>query len=142
MHDVLQHIPEEDLPGSLQELGRVLDRRGALVVRTNGGRRFRRARSDWRLYDREALQDTLEASGFRCERITYANMLPSIVAALRGRTPQAPTESRAGVPPQDSSRIRARVGSELSRIEAHYLARPRRSLPYGHSLWAVAAPRV
>lgn len=140
LHDVLQHIPEEDLPRSLAELGRVLDPAGALVVRTNGGRRFRRARSDWRLYDQAALRDTLEASGFRCERLTYANMLPSVAAAVRGRTPQAPTESRAGVPPRDSSRFRASVGSWLARAEARYLSHPGRSLPYGHSLWAVAAP--
>ena len=142
MHDVLQHIPEQELSGSLEELRRVLDVGGALVVRTNGGRRYRRARSDWRLYDKVALQKTLEASGFRCERLTYANMLPSIAAALRGRTPQAPTEHRTGVPPRDSSRLRARVGSGVSWIEARYLSRPGRSLPYGHSLWAVAAPLV
>ena len=142
MHDVLQHIPEEDLPSSLAELGRVLDSGGALVVRTNGARRYRRARSDWCVYDKAALRETLQASGFRCERLTYANMLPSVAAAVRGRTPQAPTESRAGVPPRDSSRFRAGVASGLLRIEARYLSRPGRSLPYGHSLWAVAAPRV
>ena len=112
-HDVLQHIPEED-SRSLAELGRVLDPAGALVVRTNGARRSRRVRRDWRVYDRSALRATLESAGFRCERLTYANMLPSLAAAVRGRTPQAPTESRAGVPPRDASRVRARAASGLA----------------------------
>jgi len=138
MHDVLQHIPEDDLAASLEEIRRVLDVAGAVVVRTNGALRFRRARADWRVYDRPALRRTLEQAGFRCERLTYSNMLPSLFAAARGRTPRAPTEACAGVPQQDGNRIRARIGGAILRAEARYLERPGRALPYGHSLWAVA----
>jgi SAM-dependent methyltransferase len=139
-HDVLQHIPEADVRGSLEELRRVLDPAGALVIRTNGSSRFGRPRHDWRVYDRHVLRRTIEDAGFRCERLTYANMLPSLFAALKGRSPEAPTEARAGVPRPDTSRLKAAVGRALLRAEARYLARPGRSLPYGHSLWAVAVP--
>ncbi len=138
MHDVLQHIPEDDVSTSLEELRRVLEAGGDLLIRTNGASRFRRERADWRVYDRQALRATLEQAGFRCERVTYANMVPSLFAAARGRTPQAPTESRAGVPERDKSRVRARVGGSLLRAEARYLQHSGTSLPYGHSLWALA----
>ena len=141
MHDVLQHIPEDVLSASFAEIARVLDASGALVIRTNGARQFRRARADWRLYNSAALRHTIESEGFYCERLTYANMLPSLFAAARGRTPQAPTEHRAGVPQRDTSRLRAWIGSTLMQGEARYLGSTARSIPYGHSLWAVATPR-
>lgn len=138
MHDVLQHIPESELSASLEEIRRVLDVAGVVVVRTNGAVRFRRARSDWRVYDRRTLRHTLENANLRCDRLTYSNMIPSLFAAARGRTPQAPTELSAGVPQMDRSRMRARLAAALLRAEARYLERPGTSIPYGHSLWAVA----
>ena len=142
MHDVLQHIPETELSASLGEIRRVLDDTGVVVVRTNGALRFRRARSDWRVYDRRTLRQTLENAHLRCDRLTYSNMIPSLFAAARGRTPQAPSELSAGVPPLDRSRIRARLAVALLRAEARYLERPGTSIPYGHSLWAVATRRA
>jgi SAM-dependent methyltransferase len=141
LHDVLQHIHEDDLSSSLAEIRRVLAITGALIVRTNGALRFRRARADWRLYDRRTLRHTLEDAGLRCERLTYANMLPSLFAAARGRSPQPPTAEFAGVPQLDRSPVRARLGTALLRAEARYLQLPRTSLPYGHSLWALATRR-
>ena len=79
MHDVLQHIPEDVLSASFAEIARVLDASGALVIRTNGARQFRRARADWRLYNSAALRHTIESEGFYCERLTYANMFPVVI---------------------------------------------------------------
>jgi ubiquinone/menaquinone biosynthesis C-methylase UbiE len=138
MHDVLQHVDEREVLLSLAELRRVLAPDGALLVRTNGSRRLRREREDWRAYDRKALVATLEEGGFECERVTYANMPLSVLAALRGRVPHAPTETRSGVPPVDRSALKRAIGSLLLAAEARWLARPRRSLPYGHNLLAVA----
>jgi hypothetical protein len=140
MHDVLQHVDEHEIGDSLGELHRVLAPDGALLLRTNGSRRLRRERDDWRAYDRETLEKTLRENGFECERITYANLLLSVLAALRGRVPHAPTETRSGVPPADQSALKRAIGSRLLAAEERWLARPGRRLPYGHNLLAVAVP--
>jgi SAM-dependent methyltransferase len=138
MHDVLQHVDEREVPASLVELRRVLAADGVLLLRTNGSRRLRREREDWRAYDRAALEETLREAGFECQRITYANMLLSIFAALRRRVPHAPTETSSGVPPADESAFKRQIGFLLLAAEARWLARPGRRLPYGHNLLAVA----
>ena len=133
--DVLQHLHEDEVSRSLAELRRVLRPAGALLVRTNGGRRARRARADWRLYDRAALAAELESGRFRVERITHANALLSLL----GDEPAPPTESSCGIP-APAGALRSAVGRPLLGFEARYLRSPRRSLPYGHTLFAVATP--
>jgi SAM-dependent methyltransferase len=140
LNDVVQHVTEADVERSLVELRRVLRSGGALIVRTNGSRRARRERDDWRAYDRRLLESTLARGGFRCARLTYANTLPSLWAALRGRSPQAPTEKRHGIPALQSGALSA-VCYGVLRAEAAYLRRSARSFPYGHTLFAVAIPR-
>ncbi|HEX3455117.1 MAG TPA: class I SAM-dependent methyltransferase, partial [Gaiellaceae bacterium] len=54
-HDVLQHVPDGALDAGLRELRRVVRPGGALLVRTNGDRRARRERDDWRAYDATTL---------------------------------------------------------------------------------------
>ncbi len=139
LNDVLQHIDEADVEASLRELRRVLKPGGALLVRTNGGLRASRPRSDWRLYTRDSLVAELERAGFRVERVTYVNLAVSSLRAARGLTPKAPSESTSGIPPA-SGRVAAAIGPRLLGLEARYLARPGRSLPYGHTLLAVAVP--
>lgn len=138
-NDVLQHVDESEIEESLAEVRRVLEPRGALLIRTNGSRRLRRERSDWRAYDKRTLHVTLAAAGFRCERLTYANMAQSLFADLLGRTPHAPTETRHGVPPVEQGALRSAIGRRLLRAEARWLARPGRSLPFGHTLFALAS---
>jgi SAM-dependent methyltransferase len=137
-HDVLQHVHERDVDASLGELRRVLAPGGAFLVRTNGSQRLRRERDDWRAYSRRALEETLARARFSCERITYANLAISLLALLRRRAPHAPTETRHGVPAPDAGRLKRVVGERMLAAEARWLARPGRSLPYGHNLLAVA----
>lgn len=139
LNDVLQHIEEAEVETSLRELRRVTRPEGSLLVRTNGGRRPDRPRSDWRLYSRGALAAELSRGGFRVERVTYANTAVSLLRAARGLTPKPPTETTAGIPPP-SGEFATAVGSLLLELEARYLAHPGRTLPYGHTLLAVARP--
>mgnify|MGYP000070610045 CR=1 FL=1 len=140
-NDVLQHVHEDDVGASLLELRRVLAPAGTLLVRTNGARRLRRERDDWRAYDRRTLVETLAAAGLECERVTYVNCALSVYGLLRGRVPHAPTESGDGIPTREPGRLASAVGGALLRAEARWLARPGRTLPYGHTLLAVATPR-
>ena len=136
-NDVVQHVPEPQLEASGGELRRLLAPGGALLVRTNGGRRLERAREDWRRYDARALREWVEEAGMGVERVTYANLAGSAWAAARGAEPQAPTEERHGIPAASGSRARDPRFLAL-RAEAEWLAAPGRSLPYGHTLFALA----
>jgi ubiquinone/menaquinone biosynthesis C-methylase UbiE len=139
VEDVLQHVHQDVLDRSFTELRRVVRPDGALLVRTNGGRHARNVRADWRLYDAPTLAHDLERGGFRPVRLTYANLPLSAAAAAFGRSPQAPTDEHHGIPEPDAS-FKTAVGSRLLGVEARYLARPGRSLPYGHTLLALAVP--
>lgn len=139
LNDVLQHVEEREVGPSLRELRRVTKPGGALLVRTNGGLRRSRPRSDWRLYTRATLANELARGGFRVERATYVNAAVSLLRAARGLTPKAPTETTAGIPPASGSLATA-VGSRLLAAEARYLSSAGRTLPYGHTLIAVATP--
>ena len=137
-NDVLQHVPETDVEGALRELSRVLVAGGLLLVRTNGARRARQEGSDWRAYDRRTLAADLGRAGFSCERVTHANLLPSLWAAARRRSPRAPSSTSHGIPAQPG-RLAASVCGRLLELEARRLARPDRSLPFGHTLFALAS---
>jgi SAM-dependent methyltransferase len=139
VEDVLQHVHQDALDRSFAELRRVLRPDGALLIRTNGGRHARNERVDWRLYDAPTLAHDLERGGFRPLRVTYANMPLSAAAAFFGRTPRAPTSASHGIPAPEGS-AKTAIGSRLLALEARYLARPGRSLPYGHTLLALAVP--
>jgi SAM-dependent methyltransferase len=140
LNDVLQHIPEDEVTRSLDELRRALVADGFLLVRTNGARTFQRERDDWRRYDAAMLARVLSASGFRVERLTYANAVASLWAAARGSSPHAPTETSHGIPAGDPSSLRSRVALGLLGAEARYLSHASTKLPYGHTLLAIASP--
>jgi SAM-dependent methyltransferase len=139
LEDVLQHVDEGEVGAGLGELRRVLRRDGVLLVRTNGARRARRERPDWRVYDPDALAVELRRGGFRVLRLTYANAALSALAAVRGRVPRAPTPALDGIP-AGASGAKEAAASRLLDLEARYLAKPGRRLPYGHTLVALAAP--
>jgi len=137
-NDVLQHVDEAELGASYAELHRVLAPGGTLLVRTNGSRRLRRERSDWRAYDAGTLRRELEQAGFAVERVTHANLLPSAWGRFRGRVPHAPSEERHGIPDAQEPPLRSAVGIALLQLEARVLALRSLSLPYGHTLFALA----
>lgn len=139
MNDVLQHVPEDELDRTMDELRRTLAPDGALLIRTNGSRRLRRERDDWRAYDAATLRALLSGAGFRIERLTHANMLPSAWGQLRGWVPHAPSEEQHGIPVQPG-RMQSSVALATLRIERTLLARTRVSLPFGHTLFALAVP--
>ena len=138
-NDVLQHVLEENVARALRELRRVLRPDGALFLRTNGARRGHHARADWRVYDARGLRGALERAGFRCERLTYVNLVGSFWALARGRAPQPPTETTHGIP-RGGGGLLGRINRWLLGVEAALLRHPSRSLPYGHTLIAVAIP--
>lgn len=140
-NDVLQHVDEQELAASYAELRRVLKPGGALLVRTNGSRRLRRERSDWRAYDTTTLRRELEEAGFAVDRVTHANCVPSLWGRVRGRVPHAPTEERHGIPMAHEPRLQSAVGALLLQLEARFLSLPAVSLPYGHTLFALARRR-
>jgi len=138
-NDVVQHVHEQELAASLVELRRVLRPAGVLAVRTNGGRKARRERDDWRLYDASSLRRELEQAGFSVERITYANALFSAAAAARGHSPRAPTTSGSGIPPAPGKALSIAGGATLALERA--AARHGLRVPWGHTLFALAVPR-
>jgi SAM-dependent methyltransferase len=138
-HDVLQHVDEELVVRSLEEVRRVLHADGALLLRTNGGWRPRRERPDWRRYDRRGLRATLASGGFRCERLAYVNCAGSLAALVRGSVPHAPTETSHGIPERPRGGGGARYG--LLRAEATIVRLPRGTMPYGHTIVALAVKR-
>ena len=140
MNDVLQHLPEDRVGATFEELRRLQAPDGALLVRTGGALRHRRERDDWRAYDRRTLAGTIEGGGFRCLRVTYVNMLPSLWALARGRRPHAPTEERHGVSRAAAPGLQSSLASRWLDVEARALDRSGLSLPYGHTLLALAAP--
>jgi SAM-dependent methyltransferase len=141
-NDVLQHVSETEVQPSLRELSRVLTPTGTLLVHTNGSRHLRRERDDWRAYDRASLVREVENAGFVCERSTYASLPLSLWSASRGRYPHAPSETSDGIPKGVPSLFVSTIGRWLFAAEARWLASPRRSLPYGHTLFAVARKPV
>lgn len=142
MNDVLQHLPEVRVPETMRELHRVLRPGGALLVRTGGARKLRRERDDWRAYDRRTLRHAIELGGFACERVTYVNVIPSLWALAHGNVPHAPTEEHHGVARQPPGRLPSTIAYGLLEAEARYLEVSRRSLPYGHTLLALATARA
>jgi ubiquinone/menaquinone biosynthesis C-methylase UbiE len=139
LNDVLQHIHEDELDRSVAELRRVLAPGGVLLVRTNGARRARRDLPDWRLHDRALLVSTL-APHLEVTRVTYANVLGSLAAAARGHGPVAPTGDSHGIPATGSPAADALKFRALW-LEALALRARVRSLPYGHTLFALARRR-
>jgi SAM-dependent methyltransferase len=138
-NDVIQHVVEPRVEDGLSELRRVIGDDGALLVKTNGARRLRSEGEEWRVYDRQGLAAVLVRSGFRCERLTYANLVGSLWAAARGYTPHAPDSEHHGVPPE-GNRLTSDLKYRLLKAEARWLRRPTRSLSYGHALFALATP--
>ena len=106
-NDVLQHVDEHDVARSLSELRRVLRSDGALLVRTNGGRRARRERPDWRLYDRATLR-----RGARAVRLPVPAGRRTSMSSDRPRRPSAAGSRRRRPARRTGSPRRRGTGAE------------------------------
>jgi hypothetical protein len=72
------------------------------------------------------------------ERLTYASLPLSLWGNLRGKAPHAPTTERAGVPTIAQRRASDGLREGLLNLEARFLSRSGRTVPYGHNLFALA----
>lgn len=148
--DVLQHLTIDQASSAASEMTRVLRPGGRLLIRTNSaqGRRGVAEQDDWRLYSQDSLRSVLEDAGLEVDRLSPVNLVQGLWASLpRPRGDDSHDhetlvdEHRAhhglGIPEPVGDR-RNQVLLSLLRLEARYLHRPGRSLPFGHSLYAVA----
>jgi SAM-dependent methyltransferase len=151
--DVLQHLPVAVAATAVREVARVLKPGGRFFVRTNAacGRSDVREQDDWRLYRPERLAAELEAAGLVVERVTFANTLPAAAATMRNQLDRLRRSNRHGdhLPaehephhgigiPEPVRGPRAFALSAGLAAERRYLARPGRTLRWGHTLVALA----
>jgi len=152
--DVLQHVPVAVAERAVVEVARVLKPGGRFLVRTNAafGRADLAERDDWHLYEASRLHAELTAAGLEVERLTHANTVAALMATARNRlahlrrAPAGPVEHHPdgadehvgiGIPAPATGLRRALLAASLG-AERRYLRSPGRSLPWGHTLIAVA----
>jgi len=129
--DVLAHLPPGDERQAAQELARVLQPGGVLVVRASAFDFLRSRHSQFvferQRFTRRRLTDLLAQAGFRGLRCTYANslLLPVAAAKFRIWEPLLRRPPRSGVEP---------VPGWLDRILYASLAWEARWVGKGHNL--------
>ncbi len=162
-NDVVQHLPTDggDARG-INEMARVLAPRGALLLRTNSRlgmwQKSDAKDVDYQRYLRTEIVQKLEAAGLTVTRATYANFLGSLQESA-GRLFRKPAHGRhhhhgaegatprsvyEGLQLRDTAKrhpVANRILLGLLQGEAKYLDRPGRSLPFGHTILAVAHKR-
>jgi SAM-dependent methyltransferase len=151
--DVLQHLPAGDDVRAVREFVRVLAPGGRVLVRTNcaHGRGHVEQHDDWRLYRPATLRALLETPGLVVDALTPVNLVQGLWATATrpfsrhghhgAHDGDLTDEHRAthglGIP-EPVHPMKNRALLQLLRLEARYLARPGRRLPFGHSLYAIA----
>lgn len=156
--DVLQHLTSAQERAALEEVVRVLRPGGRFLVRTNSGMGRSRVpeREDWRLYRPGSLRSALVGAGLEVQTLTPVNFLQGLWASIprprRAHGDHTLQHSPAHEAHQDVTgrpisglsipapvgRVRNRLLFSVVQAEAWWLSRPGRSLPFGHSLYAVA----
>lgn len=147
--DVLQHLTEAEAADALSEMRRVLAPGGRLLARTGAawGRKRVPERKDWRLYTPERLARSVADAGLKVTRLTYANALPALWAAIVGRIAGRRTVPEHGGPeaavlglglPAPAPPWHDKLLGGVLALEARRLTRPGGRLPFGHSLFVLA----
>ncbi|MGH2459507.1 MAG: class I SAM-dependent methyltransferase [Chloroflexota bacterium] len=146
--DVLQHLPNPDGDRvALRETLRVLDRNGYVYIRTNSqfglGSPAGEEGASYRRYALGELGASLRATGFAVERLTYANAIPSLLAIARDQLTRQARRARTrdlGLRLQVRPASLRWVDASLARllaVEALYIGKLKRPLPFGHSMVAL-----
>ncbi|WP_406693475.1 methyltransferase domain-containing protein [Singulisphaera sp. Ch08] len=137
--DVLQHLPQDGDRRAAEELRRVLEPGGVVLIRSNaqGWTSASPAiEGGYRLGD---LIKVFERSGFTVRRATHANCLPALVQELRGRLVRAGRSGPSSHPSGGGLKIRLphpwvnRVMAGVAAAEAVVAGRLTARLPFGHS---------
>jgi ubiquinone/menaquinone biosynthesis C-methylase UbiE len=153
-NDVLQHLPTDggDV-AAFKEIHRVLRPGGLMLLRTNSSLGFSgggaQADADFQRYELGQLADKARGVGFVVKRASYANVLPSLYASVKGqlqRLHSSGHDHRHGTV-YEGLGIREEIMKRrwLNRLllsnlacEARYLSRPNRCLPFGHTIVCLA----
>ncbi len=153
-NDVLQHLPTDggDVE-ALEEIQRVLRPGGLALLRANSRLGFpgggAHLDADFQRYELRQLMEKVRQAGFAVRRASYANVLMSLYASLKGRLQCARSsghEHRRGTV-YEGLAIREKIMKRrwLNQLlllnlacEARYLSRPNRRLPFGHTIVCLA----
>ena len=145
--DVIQHLPRpQGDVSALAEIARVLVPGGTLLLRTNSrcGYPDDERQLDYHRYLLAELRDKLAAAGLDTVKASYVNCLPALVlTAWRN----AKREQSSGNDPGLAARsgqpaVVRRILYSILALEGIFLSRSSASLPFGHSIIALAQKRV
>jgi SAM-dependent methyltransferase len=144
--DVIQHLPRPaGTTAALAELARVLAPGGYLLLRTNSRCGYREgADADYYRYSLEEVRSLLMSTGFDCTASSYINCAPALaVTAARAILRRGAGTRDPGLP-RGSNASRGAIGRlcyAWLTLEAMYVRHVNRSLPFGHSIIALARKR-
>lgn len=139
--DVIQHLPR---PGgdraALRDLARVLAPGGRILLRTNSRCGYPDVDApDYHRYTLAEVRALIDDGGLTCERLSYVNLAPALALTvwrtLRRRVP----DSDPGLPSLPTSQgLAGWIGYGCLSLEAEFIRRVPMSLPFGHSILALA----